>query len=139
MNNLRALNRFLRAKQETHADRTILCPGTSTKAEPDDFDGYQIIDAGIQTRGSLNAGILLAELCMAASAQIDIVPTNALEMMVDHAVYVRTDNPVEACLGAQYAGWPVQTDDFFCNGQWTDAVVSRPRTSPSGFEPDRYR
>lgn len=106
MKNTRTLNRFLRAKEQASLDHTIVTSVADA----------EIIDAGIETRGSLNAGILLAELCMADSADISIVPANASEMVVDQAVYVRTDEPVDSCLGAQYAGWPVQADDFFAMG-----------------------
>ena len=106
MINEKTLLRFQRAKAETGADHTIMSS----------ISGAEIIDAGIQTRGSLAAGILLAELCMADRAQIAIVPTDSTQYVVDHAVSVRTDDPINSCLGSQYAGWPVQTDDFFAMG-----------------------
>ncbi len=50
------------------------------------------------------------------SATVRIVPANPDRLSSDNAVYVHTDDPLVACLGAQYAGWPVQTDDFFAMG-----------------------
>ncbi len=75
-----------------------------------------ILDAGIDTRGSLEAGILLARLCLADSATVRLTPANPDLLASDNSVYVQTDHPLVACLGAQYAGWPVQTDDFFAMG-----------------------
>ena len=74
-----------------------------------------VVDAGINTQGSIAAGISLARICMADQADVSIVPCS-VESPVDNAVFVRTDQPVQACLGSQYAGWPVQTDDFFAMG-----------------------
>ena len=78
--------------------------------------GATILDAGIDTPGSIAAGIALARLCMAELAEISIVSGNAPDFPVDNAVLVRTDHAVQTCLGCQYAGWPVQTDDFFAMG-----------------------
>jgi len=47
---------------------------------------------------------------------VSLVPASANQLASDNAVYVRTDDAVKACLAAQYAGWPVQTDDFFAMG-----------------------
>lgn len=78
--------------------------------------GAQVIDAGIQTCGSIDAGILLARLCLGDRATVQIGFADANLLAANNAVWVRTDQPLQACLGAQYAGWPVQTDDFFAMG-----------------------
>ena len=75
-----------------------------------------VLDAGIDTPGSLAAGILLARLCLADDAQVRLVPVDPATLVSDNAIYVHTDQPLVACLGSQYAGWPVQTDDFFAMG-----------------------
>jgi len=75
-----------------------------------------ILDAGIQTTGSLAAGLALARLCLADMAEVRVVPESRAGAPVANAIQVRTDHPLAACLGAQYAGWPVQTDDFFAMG-----------------------
>jgi len=31
-------------------------------------------------------------------------------------IVVETDHPLEACIGAQYAGWPIKFDDYFAMG-----------------------
>jgi methenyltetrahydromethanopterin cyclohydrolase len=78
--------------------------------------GASVLDAGIDTSGSLAAGILLARLCLADDAQVRLVPSDPNTLVSDNAVYVHTDQPLVACLGSQYAGWPVQTDDYFAMG-----------------------
>lgn len=78
--------------------------------------GASILDAGIETPGSLDAGLILARLCMGDQAEIAIVPADEDRYAATNAVFVRTEVPVKACLGAQYAGWPVKTDDFFAMG-----------------------
>ncbi len=78
--------------------------------------GVNVLDAGVQTTSSLNAGLLLAKLCMDDRAEISIVPADSKTLISNLSVFVSTDQPLEACLGAQYAGWPVQTDDFFAMG-----------------------
>src|SRR5436309_6019697 len=65
-----------------------------------------VIDCGIEARGGLEAGRLLAEACMAGLGRVEIVSGNA-ELWPGPAVAVRTDAPVAACMAAQYAGWKV--------------------------------
>lgn len=75
-----------------------------------------VIDAGTAVSGSLEAGLLLARLCMADSATITLGPADRSQVASDNLVHVRTDDPLHACLGAQYAGWPVQSEGFFAMG-----------------------
>ncbi|MFG0290972.1 MAG: methenyltetrahydromethanopterin cyclohydrolase [Rhodopirellula sp. JB044] len=77
--------------------------------------GARILDCGVNRPGSLQAGLLLARLCFGDFADVSIVPAEP-DMVADNAVLVRTDRPIEACLGGQYAGWPVSVDDFFAMG-----------------------
>lgn len=78
--------------------------------------GAQLLDAGIETRGSIAAGLVLARLCLGDRADVSVFPADPSELISNNAVHVRTDDALAACLGAQYAGWPVQTDDFFAMG-----------------------
>ena len=76
----------------------------------------QILDAGVNTRGSLQAGRLLAELCMGGLAEISLLTANPDVHVSNHLVQVQTDHAVMACLGCQYAGWPVSSADYFALG-----------------------
>ncbi|MEM9645816.1 MAG: methenyltetrahydromethanopterin cyclohydrolase [Planctomycetota bacterium] len=75
--------------------------------------GGRILDAGVHAAGCLDAGLLLARFCMGDQADISLVPLDEERFAVPNGVFVRTDAPLLSCLGAQYAGWPVQSKDFF--------------------------
>ncbi|MCM2373531.1 methenyltetrahydromethanopterin cyclohydrolase [Aporhodopirellula aestuarii] len=77
-----------------------------------EIGGATILDCGISQPGSLQSGLLLARLCLGDYADVTLAPAEA-DMVTDNAVAVRTDRPVEACLGGQYAGWPVSVGKFF--------------------------
>lgn len=85
-----------------------------------DLSGAKVLDAGTGSNsksrpgplGSLRAGVILAKLCLGNLACVDIVSASE-SMLVDQAVWVRTDHPMEACLGGQYAGWPLSVGDYF--------------------------
>lgn len=78
--------------------------------------GATLIDAGVKTLGSIAAGILLARLCLGDQGEVSLCPADPQTYVSPNAVFVKTDDPLAACLGSQYAGWPVQTDDFFAMG-----------------------
>ncbi len=77
--------------------------------------GVTIIDLGISATGSLAAGIALAEICLAAQGHVTLVPL-ASELPTAHAVTIKSDQPLAACMASQYAGWQIVTDDFFGMG-----------------------
>lgn len=80
------------------------------------FDGGgAVIDCGIETVGSLSAGLALAEICTAGLAELSIHPGTIGDIGWPQ-VFVQSDNPVEACLLSQYAGWSIQVKDFFGMG-----------------------
>ncbi len=75
----------------------------------------RVIDFGIDARGGLAAGRWLATICMADLGRVDYAPAD--RGLVDlPLVSVRTDWPVAACMGSQYAGWEVKADGFFAMG-----------------------
>ena len=78
--------------------------------------GAHVLDAGVHCRGSLGAGRLLARLCLGDRAEVSLGPADATQLCSHQGVFVCTDDPLVACLGCQYAGWPVQSDDFFAMG-----------------------
>lgn len=78
--------------------------------------GATVLDAGVQSPGSLAAGLLLARVCLGNAADVQLVAEDSQRHLSDIGVSVRTDQPLLACLGGQYAGWPVQTDDYFAMG-----------------------
>lgn len=77
--------------------------------------GARVLDAGIHVPGGLGAGRLLAELCMGGLGHVDFVPLSVGEESLS-GVHVWTDHPAEACMAAQYAGWPINPEGFFAMG-----------------------
>lgn len=73
--------------------------------------GARVIDCGGAVQGGLRAGIQLARICTAAQAEI------SFQSGVDGPeVQVYSDDPIRACLAAQYAGWQIKTTNFFAMG-----------------------
>jgi methenyltetrahydromethanopterin cyclohydrolase len=77
--------------------------------------GVTIIDLGISVPGSLAAGISLAEICLAARGHVTLVPLTT-DLPTAHAVTIKSNQPLAACMASQYAGWQIATDDFFGMG-----------------------
>lgn len=66
--------------------------------------GETLIDAGARTVGGLDAGILLAEICLGGLGCVTLTPFSATPRWPFHLT-VRSSDPVIACLASQYAGW----------------------------------
>lgn len=76
----------------------------------------QLIDFGIGCPGGIEAGRLLAQICLGGCARVDILPIDLKQLCSPQGVMVTTDHPLLACLAGQYAGWPVQVGKFFAMG-----------------------
>ncbi|HSI24967.1 MAG TPA: methenyltetrahydromethanopterin cyclohydrolase, partial [Methylotenera sp.] len=74
--------------------------------------GCIIVDAGIQQAGSAEAGRLIAEICMGGLGQASLVTDGRFSNGPD-AIYVKSEEPVLACLASQYAGWALSHEKFF--------------------------
>ncbi|MEO9591528.1 methenyltetrahydromethanopterin cyclohydrolase [Rhodopirellula bahusiensis] len=88
--------------------------------------GARVLDAGVNCSGSLAAGLALGRLCLGDLATVRYAPTSPQDL-VGLVVTIQTDYPVLACLGGQYAGWPVSVGDYF-------AMASGPMRSLRGKE-----
>jgi methenyltetrahydromethanopterin cyclohydrolase len=78
--------------------------------------GTRIIDCGVKADGSVEAGIHLAEICMAGMGNAEMCRA---EPEAWDGAGVRADggeNPIAACMASQYAGWAVQGEKFFAMG-----------------------
>ena len=64
--------------------------------------GTVIVDAGIKHPGGLEAGRLIAEICLGGLGRVNL---NASSAHWPLEISVHTGSPVLACLGSQYAGW----------------------------------
>lgn len=78
-------------------------------------DSATLIDCGVAARGGLEAGRLLAEVCLAGLGQVRFAPA-ASELGAGPMVTVATDQPVAACMASQYAGWQISGERFFGMG-----------------------
>jgi methenyltetrahydromethanopterin cyclohydrolase len=75
--------------------------------------GTTLIDCGIAAPGGLAAGLLLARVCTAGLADIQLTTS------ADGAgplVTVHTDHPRLACMASQYAGWEIKGEGYFGMG-----------------------
>lgn len=77
--------------------------------------GTTLIDLGINVPGGLEAGRLLAKICLAGLGDVDLVPSHDA-VWPGPAVAVHTDHPIAACMAAQYAGWQLLHGKFFAMG-----------------------
>ncbi len=91
-----------------------------------DVSGTRIIDFGVNVPGGLEAGRLLAEVCMAGLGKVSFVSA-AAEFWHMPGVMVRTDHPVAACMASQYAGWRIAVEGYF-------AIGSGPMRAAAGKE-----
>jgi len=87
--------------------------------------GTRIIDCGVKIIGGLEAGRRLAEICLADCGRVEIGASPNCQWP---SVTIRTDQPVLACLAAQYAGWQITGEKFFAMG-------SGPMRAAAGGEP----
>jgi methenyltetrahydromethanopterin cyclohydrolase len=77
--------------------------------------GARVIDAGVNVPGGLEAGLMLAELCMGGLGHVMYAP---LTIAGDSwsGVQVWTDHPAASCMASQYAGWAINPEGFFAMG-----------------------
>ena len=69
----------------------------------EDSSGVTLIDGGLASRGSIAAGLLVAEVCMGGLGEVGIAAggRHGWPLWLE----VHSAHPVLACLGSQYAGW----------------------------------
>ncbi len=77
--------------------------------------GAKILDCGVEMPGGLQAGLSLARVCLAGQGEVSLLAGDVAGVPCP-VVQVLTDQPVLACLAAQYAGWQVSVEKFFAMG-----------------------
>ena len=78
-------------------------------------NSVRVVDCGVKAIGGLQAGLALAEVCLADLAEVRLAPGRA-DLWPGPAVQVSTDQPVAACMASQYAGWQVTSGGYFAMG-----------------------
>ena len=94
-----------------------------------------IIDCGIDVPGSLEAGRLLAEICMGGLGTVEI-ETTVVDGSTFPATRVTSDHAALACIGSQAAGWNVKVEGFFALG--SGPARTRARTESKLFDKLNY-
>lgn len=107
------------------------------RVERQTIGGAIVIDAGINSIGSLKAGIWLSKLCLADQAIVAIQPYDWTTAVSQWTIAVQTDRPVAACLAAQYAGWPVEHKSYFAMGSGPMRLSRGRETMIQNLFPDR--
>ncbi len=78
--------------------------------------GATVVDAGVSAPGSLRAGLITAEVCLADLATVSLVP-GRVEGTPTPSVVVEVRQPLAACMASQYAGWRLtDADGYFAMG-----------------------
>lgn len=82
-----------------------------------EIGGARVVDCGVQAPGGADAGLLMARAAMAGRGTATLEPPGGFGAEWPDCpwpvVAVSSDEPVAACLAAQYAGWKVSSDDYF--------------------------
>lgn len=86
-----------------------------------------LLDFGVEAEGGIDAGIMLASICMSGLADISLASGTLGDLHWPH-VAVHTDFPVAACLFSQYAGWQISVGKYFAmgSGPMRAAVATEP-------------
>ncbi|MFZ2168171.1 MAG: methenyltetrahydromethanopterin cyclohydrolase, partial [Methylococcaceae bacterium] len=78
-------------------------------------NGCTVIDAGINVPGGLEAGRIIAEICLGGMGTVTISQCSYTDNW-PLSVNVHTSNPVLGCLGSQYAGWSLSHEKYYALG-----------------------
>jgi len=87
-------------------------------------DGARVVDCGVEATGGLEAGRLMAEVCLADLGRVAIQQGNIADWS-GPLVTIQTDQPLLACMASQYAGWQITAEKFFGMGSGPMRAVAR--------------
>ncbi len=105
--------------------QTLLTQATALGCEVSRHEiGATIIDAGIATKGGLEAGRLIAEICMGGLGNVSLQHSQTFAHW-PLSVMVHAEQPIIACLGSQYAGWALSHEKFFSLGSGPARVLAQ--------------
>ena len=75
--------------------------------------GSTIYDLGVNKNGGIEAGLLLARICMSDLATVSLQSCSEFNGI---EIGVSTDQPLKACMASQYAGWAINVNKYFAMG-----------------------
>jgi methenyltetrahydromethanopterin cyclohydrolase len=93
-----------------HAD-VLAAHAESWRCAVSTVGGARVIDCGGAVMGGLQAGLQMTRVCTAGLADVSLHPGPD-----GPVIQLATDDPIRACLSAQYAGWQIKTPGFFAMG-----------------------
>jgi methenyltetrahydromethanopterin cyclohydrolase len=96
-------------------DDAVACAGDLRLRTQTLRSGARVVDAGVGVPGGLEAGRLLALLCMGGLGAVDFVPL-VIGGESWSGVQVWTDHPAVCCMASQYAGWAITPEGYFAMG-----------------------
>ncbi|MPW20227.1 methenyltetrahydromethanopterin cyclohydrolase [Paraburkholderia sp. CNPSo 3157] len=96
--------------------------------------GPTIVDAGVSMPGCVEAGVLIARICMGGLGRVETRVSTELEPLWPATIEVHTSSPVLACLGSQYAGWSLSATKEQNNGKKFFSLGSGPARALAGKE-----
>jgi methenyltetrahydromethanopterin cyclohydrolase len=86
-------------------------------------NGATIVDAGIIHAGGLEAGRLIAEICMGGLGHVNL-QTSTIFPHWPWMLSVHSNNPILSCLASQYAGWSLVHEKFFSLGSGPGRAIA---------------
>jgi methenyltetrahydromethanopterin cyclohydrolase len=86
--------------------------------------GECLIDAGAKAAGGIEAGLRMAEAAMGGLGTVSLGLDRVLPKW-PLTIEVRSSQPVLACLGAQYAGWNLSSENYFAMGSGPARALAR--------------
>lgn len=79
-----------------------------------EIGGATVLDFAVGRTGTLDAGVRLTEICLGGQASVEVRQADDRPGL--GIVKVQMQNPLEACIGGQYAGWPLSHEKYFAMG-----------------------
>ncbi|KND62430.1 N(5),N(10)-methenyltetrahydromethanopterin cyclohydrolase [Candidatus Burkholderia verschuerenii] len=97
-------------------------------------NGTVIVDAGVNAKGSAEAGLLIARICMGGLGRVTRRVAFDAAPLWPTWFEVHTSHPVLACLGSQYAGWSLSATKEQTGGKKFFSLGSGPARALAGKE-----
>lgn len=97
--------------------------------------GTLIVDAGVDARGGIEAGVLIARICMGGLGRAAVRANFEAAPLWPTMLEVSTSAPVLACLGSQYAGWSLSATKEQTGGKRFFSLGSGPARALAVKEP----
>jgi methenyltetrahydromethanopterin cyclohydrolase len=88
-----------------------------------------IIDAGVEVKGSLMAGLYVTRICLADLANISITNMNYGQLTLP-AIHVSTDYPSITTMGSQLADWEICIEGYYGLGSGPARALALERPLP---------